>query len=61
MMSQRNIDSRPTSVDLRDADTPLGDEVENEEKPHYWSQMNLQDLGIEFKADEEMSSGENVK
>ena len=61
LASQRNIDSRLTSVDLRDANTPPGDEVENEEEPHYWSQMNLQDQGMEFEADEEMSSRENVK
>ena len=37
LVSQRNIDSRPTSDDLRDAIAPLGDEVENEEEPHHWS------------------------
>ena len=55
LASQRNIGSRLTSVNLRDANSPLGDEVENEEEPHYWSQMNWQDIGIESEADREMS------
>ena len=61
LVSQWNIDSRPTSVDLRDANAPPENEVENEEEPCFWSQMNLQDTGLEFNADEEMLSGENVE
>ena len=41
LASQKNVDSRLTSVNLRDANTPLGDDVENEEEPHYMLQMSL--------------------
>ena len=41
LVSQRNIDSRLTSVNLKDANAPLGNEVENEEEPCFWLQMNL--------------------
>ena len=40
-MSQRNIDSRLTSVDPKDATAPFGEETRNDEEPRYWSDMNL--------------------
>ena len=61
LVSQCSIDSRPTSVDLRDANAPPENEVENEEEPCFWSQINLRDTDLEFNADEETSSRENVK
>ena len=60
-MSQRIIDSRPTSIDPRDANTPLRDEVRNNDEPRYWSETNLQDIGLDFDADEELSSEASVE
>ena len=35
-ISQRNIDSRLMSINPRDAIAPQGDEMRNDEEPHYW-------------------------
>ena len=35
--------------------------MRNEGEPHYWSDINLQNVGMGFEADEEISSEENVK
>ena len=35
--------------------------MRNEEEPHYWSDVNLQDIGLGFEQDEEISSEENVE
>ena len=59
-MSQKNIDSRPTSVDPKDATAHLGEETRNDEEPCYWSDMNLQDTGLYFDADEEISSIQGI-
>ena len=54
--SQKNIESRPTSVNPKDATAHLGDGMRNDEEPYYWSDINLQDRGLDFAADEENSS-----
>ena len=59
--SQKNIDSRLTSVDPKDATTHLGDGTRNDEEPHHWSDIDLQDTGLDFDADEEISSETSVK
>ena len=59
--SQRIIDSRLASVNPWDADAPQRDEARNEEEPCYWSDVNLQDIGLGFEADEEISSETSVK
>ena len=35
--------------------------MRNEEEPHYWSDVNLQDVGLSIEADEEISSEASVK
>ena len=60
-MNQRNIDSRPMSVDPRDAIAPQGDKMRNDEEPCYWSDMNPRGVGLDFDADEELSSEASVK
>ena len=35
--------------------------MRNEEEPHYWSDMNLQDVGLGVETDEEISSEAGVK
>ena len=60
-MSQRIVDSRPTSVNPQDANAPLRDEARNEEVPCYWLDVNLQDTGLGFEADEEISCDTSVK
>ena len=59
--SQRIIDLRLASVDPQDANAPLRDEVRNKGEPHYSSDVNLQDVGLSFEADEEISSEESVE
>ena len=59
--SQRIVDSRLTSIDPWDADAPQRDEVRNKGEPCYWSDINLQDVGLGFEADEEISSKVSVK
>ena len=59
--SQRIIDSRPTTIDPQDANAPPRDKVRNEEVPSYWSDVNLQDVGLSFEADEEISSEASVE
>ena len=49
------------SIDPRDAITPQRDETRNNEEPHYWSDMNPQDVSLDFNADEELSSEASVK
>ena len=60
-ISQRIINTRPTEVDPRDANAPLRDEVRNDDEPHYWLEMNLQDVGLDFDADEVLSSEASVE
>ena len=45
-MSQRIVDSRLTSIDPRDANAPLRDKARDDDEPHYWLEMNLQDVGL---------------
>ena len=45
-MSQRIVDSRLTSVDPWDAIAPQRDKMRNNDEPHYWLDMNLQDVGL---------------
>ena len=61
--NQKNIDSRPTSVNPKDATTHLGDGMRNDEEPCYWSDinLNLQDTGLDFDPDEEISSETSVE
>ena len=59
--SQRIIDLRPASVNPWDANVLSRDEVRNEEEPHYWSDVNLQDVGLGFEADKEISSEASIK
>ena len=59
--SQKNIDSRLTSVNPKDATAHLGDETRNDEEPCYWSDINLQDTGLDFDTDEEISSETSVE
>ena len=59
--SQRNVDSRLMSVNPRDAITPQGDKMRNDEEPCYWSDMNPQDVDLDFHTDEEFSSEASVK
>ena len=59
--SQKNIDPRPTSVDPKDATAHLGDGMRNNEEPCYWSDINLQDTGLDFDTDEEISSETSVE
>ena len=61
LTSQRIVDSRWASVVPQDANTPLRDKMRNEDEPCYWSDINLQDVGLGFEADEEISYGENVE
>ena len=61
LVSQRNINSRPASIDPWDENAPLRDEMRNEDEPCYWSDINLQDVGLGFEADERISFGENIK
>ena len=35
--------------------------MRNEEEPCYWSYINLQDVGLVFKADEEISSEPSIE
>ena len=60
-LSQRNIVSRLTSVNWKYATAPLGDEMRNNDEPCYWLDINLQDAGLNFDADEEISSETSVK
>ena len=60
-ISQRNIDSRLISVNPRDAIAPQRDETRKNEEPHYWLDMNPQDLDLDFNADEELSSKASVE
>ena len=53
LASQRIINLRPANIDPQDTNTPPRDERENKDEPCYWSEMNLQDIGLEFHADEE--------
>ena len=59
--SQKNIDSRRTSVNPKDATAHLEDRMRNNDESHYWSDINLQDTGLGFDADEEISSETSVK
>ena len=59
--SQRIIDSRLASIAPQDAVAPQRDEVRNEEEPCYWSDINLQGVGLGFEADEEISSEASIK
>ena len=61
LTSQRNIDSRPPSIDPKDATAPLGEGLRNDEDHCYWSDINLQDAGLEFDADEASSSENSVE
>ena len=58
--SQRNIDSQLTSVNPRNTVAPQRDETRNE-VPRQWSDVNLQDVGLGFEADEEISSDLSVE
>ena len=60
-MSQKNIDYRLTSVDSKDATAHLGNGMRNDEEPCYWSDINLQDTGLDFDTDEEISSETSVE
>ena len=61
LTSQRNIDSRLPSINPKDATIPLGEGLRNNEDHRYWSDINLQDAGLEFDADEVYSSENSVK
>ena len=61
LTSQRNIDFRLPSIDPKDATAPLGEGSRNDEDHCYWSDINLQDAGLEFDADEASSSENSVE
>ena len=49
------------SLNPRDVIAPQGDEMRNEGEPCYWSDINPQDVGLDFNADEELSSEASVE
>ena len=59
--SQRIIDSRPASINLQEAVTPQRDEMRIRDEPHQWPDLDLQDIGLGFESDEEISSDTSVE
>ena len=49
------------SINPRDAIAPQGDKMRDDEEPRYWLDMNPQDVGLDFDADEELSFEASVE
>ena len=49
------------SINPRDAIAPQRDKMRNYEEPRYWLDMNPPDVGLDFNADEELSSEASVE